>query len=186
MHPISPSFWILNQWRSNTRESKITQMAFLPRRWFEDLVGIWVPEKQFSSHWDESTHWSQDKWPRDITGPLSEWRRVGTREQAEVLSTVGGHQALTLFSRGRLERSAGMGPPVTFPREVRGLCCESLSRVWLFATPWTVAHQAPLSTGILQAGILVGCHALFQGIFPTQKLNSGLLHGRQILYHLSH
>ena len=28
------------------------------------------------------------------------------------------------------------------------------SRVWLFATPWTVAHQAPLSTGILHARIL--------------------------------
>ena len=28
------------------------------------------------------------------------------------------------------------------------LCCtQSLSRVRLFATPWTVAHQAPLSTG---------------------------------------
>ena len=25
--------------------------------------------------------------------------------------------------------------------------CQSLSRVWLFATPWTVAHQAPLSMG---------------------------------------
>ena len=35
------------------------------------------------------------------------------------------------------------------------LCCASLlSRVWLFATPWTVASQAPLSMGILQAGIL--------------------------------
>ena len=29
-----------------------------------------------------------------------------------------------------------------------------LSRVWLFATPWTVAHQALLSMGILQARIL--------------------------------
>ena len=28
------------------------------------------------------------------------------------------------------------------------------SHVWLFANPWTVAHQAPLSKGILQAGIL--------------------------------
>ena len=28
------------------------------------------------------------------------------------------------------------------------------SRVWLFATPWTVVHQAPLSMGILQARIL--------------------------------
>ena len=32
----------------------------------------------------------------------------------------------------------------------------------------------------------VGCHTLLQGIFPTQGSNSGLLHYRQILYHLSH
>ena len=29
-----------------------------------------------------------------------------------------------------------------------------LSRVQLFVTPWTVAHQAPLSMGVLQARIL--------------------------------
>ena len=29
-----------------------------------------------------------------------------------------------------------------------------LSHVQLFATPWTVAHQAPLPTGILQATVL--------------------------------
>ena len=34
------------------------------------------------------------------------------------------------------------------------LCAQSLSRVQLFAAPWTVAHQAPLSMGILQARIL--------------------------------
>ena len=34
------------------------------------------------------------------------------------------------------------------------LCAQSLSRVRLFVTPWTVAHQAPLSMGILQARIL--------------------------------
>ena len=34
--------------------------------------------------------------------------------------------------------------------------------------------------------IRVGCHALLQGIFPTQGLNPGLPHCRQILYHLSH
>ena len=32
----------------------------------------------------------------------------------------------------------------------------------------------------------VGCHALLQGIFPTQGLNPSLPHCRQILYHLSH
>ena len=32
----------------------------------------------------------------------------------------------------------------------------------------------------------VGCHFLLQGISPTQVLNLGLPHYRQILYHLSH
>ena len=32
----------------------------------------------------------------------------------------------------------------------------------------------------------VGCHSLFQGIFPTQGSNLGFLHCRQILYHLTH
>ena len=32
----------------------------------------------------------------------------------------------------------------------------------------------------------VGCHALLQGIFPTQGLNPGVPHCRQILYQLSH
>ena len=31
----------------------------------------------------------------------------------------------------------------------------------------------------------VGCHALFQRIFPTQGSNPGLPHCRQLLYHLS-
>ena len=33
-------------------------------------------------------------------------------------------------------------------------CALSLSHVWLFMTPWTIAHQDPLSMGILQARIL--------------------------------
>ena len=32
----------------------------------------------------------------------------------------------------------------------------------------------------------VDCHALLQGIFPTQGSSPGLLYGRQILYHLSY
>ena len=31
----------------------------------------------------------------------------------------------------------------------------------------------------------VGSHSVLQGIFPTQRLNPGFLHCRQILYHLS-
>ena len=38
----------------------------------------------------------------------------------------------------------------------------------------------------LGKNIGVGTHSLLQGIFPTQGLNSGLKHYRQILYCLSH
>ena len=56
-----------------------------------------------------------------------------------------------------------------------------LSRVRLFATPWTVAYQAPLSMGFSGKNTGVGYHFLLQGIFPTQGSNPGLLHWRQML-----
>ena len=55
---------------------------------------------------------------------------------------------------------------------------ESVShcRVWLFATPWTVTHQAPLSVGFSRRNTGEGCHIfLLQGIFLTQGLNPRLL-----------
>ena len=53
----------------------------------------------------------------------------------------------------------------------------------LFRSPWTVAHQASLSMGFPRQDTEVGCHFLFQGIFPTQGSNHHFLGGRQILYH---
>ena len=57
-------------------------------------------------------------------------------------------------------------------------------------TPWTVACQAPLSIGFPRKEywevLGVGCHALLQGIFPTQGWNPSLLHRRQIPYCLNH
>ena len=35
-------------------------------------------------------------------------------------------------------------------------------------------------------GLCLYCHALLQGIFPTQRSNPGLPHCRRILYRLSH
>ena len=69
------------------------------------------------------------------------------------------------------------------------LCCAccvcSASRVWPFATPWTLAHQdlCPLDS---PCNTRVACHAFCQGFFPTQGLNPGLQHCKRILYHLSH
>ena len=64
--------------------------------------------------------------------------------------------------------------------------CESLSRVWLFVTPWTVAHRAFLSREFSRKNTGVDSHSLLQGIFPTQVLNLGLQHCMQTLYPLSH
>ena len=44
------------------------------------------------------------------------------------------------------------------------------SHVWVFVTPWTVAHQAPLSVGFSCQGYWRGFHAFLQ-IFPTQGAN---------------
>ena len=54
-----------------------------------------------------------------------------------------------------------------------------LSRVWLFETPWTVRNSLGRNTG-------VGSLSLLLGIFPTQRVNPGLLHCRRILYQLNH
>ena len=55
-----------------------------------------------------------------------------------------------------------------------------------FATPWTVAHQAPLSMEFSRQEYWSWQPLLYQGIFPTQGSNLGLLHCRQILKHRSH
>ena len=47
--------------------------------------------------------------------------------------------------------------------------------IWLIATPWTVAHQAPLAMGCSRQEYW-SCHFLLQGIFPTQGSNLRLLH----------
>ena len=52
-------------------------------------------------------------------------------------------------------------------------------------TPRTVACQAPPSMGFSSKNTGMGCLSLLQGIFATQGLNPGLLHCKQILYHLS-
>ena len=65
---------------------------------------------------------------------------------------------------------------------------KSLSCIRLFATPWTVAYQAPPSMGFSRQECCAGvdCHFLLQGIFQSQESNPGLLHCRQMLYHLSY
>ena len=58
------------------------------------------------------------------------------------------------------------------------VCVCVLIHAQLFVTPWTVAHQAPLSTEFSRQEYWSGCHFLLQGIFLTQgwKLPLNICH----------
>ena len=56
----------------------------------------------------------------------------------------------------------------------------------LLVTLWTAAARLPWSRYSMGKNTGVSCHALLQGIFPSQGSNLGLPHFKQILYHMSH
>ena len=87
-----------------------------------------------------------------------------------------------------------------WPIRPRNACCCSLVTVMpdSFATPWTVAHQDPLSMGFSRqdywSGVPlpslkntgVGCYFLLLGIFPMQGSNLSLQHWQADSLPLSH
>ena len=60
-----------------------------------------------------------------------------------------------------------------------------VTRVRLFETPWTVAHQTPLSVGLSRQEYWSGLPCSPPGDLPNPGLNPGLMHCRWILYLLS-
>ena len=67
------------------------------------------------------------------------------------------------------------GPITSWEIDGETVKVKSLSPAQLFATPWTVAHQAPLSMGFPRHKYGIGCHFLLQEIFPNQGANPCLL-----------
>ena len=63
---------------------------------------------------------------------------------------------------------------------------KSFSRVWLFATLWTVAYRAPPSMGFSRQEYWSGLPFLLQRIFLTQGLNLDIPYCSQVHYCLSH
>ena len=68
-------------------------------------------------------------------------------------------------------------------RKHAGGAAQSLSCVWLFVTPWTVACQVPLSMAFARQEYWSGLLLPHPGDLPTQESNPCLLLGRWILYH---
>ena len=139
------------------------------------------------------------------SGPITSWQIDGETVETERLYFLGsritadgdcsmklrrlllGREAVSNPDSTRKSRDATLPTQVCLIKERKWKKVESLSCVWLFATPWTVAYQAPLSMRFsMDNSTGVGCHFLLQGIFPTQGLNPGLPHCRQTLYRLSH
>ena len=121
-------------------------------------------------------------------GPVAPFPPGLPVSQALRLDAVSGHLYLLLLLPGELcsEHLCGFYPFFCFLLKYCCYCSVAKSCPTL-VTPWTrgstrllCAWDSPgKSTG-------VGCHFLLQGIFLTQELNPGLLHCRQILYHLSY
>ena len=63
---------------------------------------------------------------------------------------------------------------------------QALTRIWLFVTPQTVAHQTLCAWGSPGKSTGVGCHFLLQRIFPTQGSNLNLLRWQAHSSTLSH
>ena len=74
--------------------------------------------------------------------------------------------------------------PFLVKHDLSCLCLVTQSHLWLFATLCSSPWNCPWNSPGKDSG--VGSHSLLQGILPTQELNPGLLHGRQILNHLSY
>ena len=100
------------------------------------------------------------------------------------------------FGKQDVLKQSGISPSClcackSFKNEsIHSVCVCMLSHVRLFATPWTVARQAPLSVETSRLEYWVGCQFLLQGILQTQGSNLRLLNvlhwqvGSLILRHL--
>ena len=56
------------------------------------------------------------------------------------------------------------------------MCVKSLSRVQVFVTLWTVAHQAPLSLGLPRQEYWSGWPSSTPGDLPDPRIEPALLH----------
>ena len=97
------------------------------------------------------------------------------------------YQSILFFLQGQLSRKFILCEPNLLEFYQKWSEVKSLSHARLFVTPWPVACTMLLRPwDFLGKSTGVGCHLLLQGIFPTQGLNLGLPHCRQMLYHLSY
>ena len=132
--------------------------------------------------------------PPSVWRRMSAWERLCSSARPLLRGKCGfphANLAFQAISRPLLSQVGGVVPrcstalagPLCAACLVAQLC---LHRLFAFAQ--TLCNAMDFSTPGSSPGknTGVGCHALLQGIFPTQELDPGLPHCRQFLYHLSH
>ena len=114
---------------------------------------------------------------------LSEKDKVEQSVQHAVLS-LAAQSCLTLYPGPSVRgdppgKNTGVGLPCLPPGDLHNLGIEPRSPTLQVYSLSSEPPGKPMNTG-------VGSLTLLQGIFPTQEMNRGLLHCRQILYQLSY
>ena len=113
-----------------------------------------------------------------------------------------GQRSLVVYSpwgRKELDTTEQLSTQHMYIYKTDALCCTVETTQNCKATMCSVTQSCPVLCnlmdcsplgssvhGILQANTGVGSHSLLQGIFLMQRLNTSLLHCRQIPYHLNH
>ena len=127
---------------------------------------------------------SQPGFPSGLRGQFLEACHAQRTSQRAVVSHKDQH-----FQRKEIKRQRGLKKN----HLNQELCASQCMKVKVAKSHPT--HSDPMNCSPLGSSVPgmfsgkntgMGCHSLFQGIFLTQGSNPSLLHGRRILYHLSH
>ena len=154
----------LNNNCNHNKISYVRKFSFIVR---EPKGEVWRTRVSVFKKWDLEllSHFADPRW----TSVLEEWDcELVLKWYCKSGSEI--KKASSVVSQSRCDVSHHH--PVDFTENLRPVFQEANASLSL--TP----HMSWTAKGVN--------HSLFQGIFWTQGLNSGLLHCRQILYHLSH
>ena len=156
--------------------------------------GIWDPSSPTRDRtWISCTEgWILNHWTTREVSDLYPFRIKSLHGPLNFCgSSFPGFRLLLSYFSPKLENTAVIsllnhryGICVTQFLKVKVFSCSVVSD--FFVTPWIVVHQTSLFMEFSRPNTGVGGYSRLQGILSTQGQNPGVLHCKQILYHLSH
>ena len=163
----------------NSSDSLIRFQKMCVRKFDPCLVPLDLSFSYLHGHeWKKSRRWWRTGKPVVLQSMGSQ--RVRHDWVTELIDWFRKYHRLVTLSISCLHTSLCLN----YPRSKVAMCvymCSCLSRVWLFLTPWTVAHQAPLSMGFPRQEYWSRLPFPSPGDLLTQGSNLGLLNCRQTL-----